>query len=239
MQVFSVVLKIQILLILISFNSFSQSYDINCIALTGVVMDKDSLNELSESNILINYHKGAITDTLGRFSVLVNKKDTLLFSRIGYKEFKYIIPDSMYGHEFITAIFMSKDTISLGEILISPRLNRQQLKTDFLSYNKKDIDAINATNNLKVATYQSYANIPENDATANQKMVLDQQAVESQYKGMISPDNMISFGLLVYLANVPSEIERHSKNRNILLLSIKEKEYLTQEYLKHNKVKNK
>jgi len=230
MNYIKTIILITIFTIAFSFNFFGQRNTSESIFISGIVMEKDSLNTLPETNILINHTSGSISDSEGYFSFLINKKDTLLFSRVGFRNYKFIIPDTLNENEYVVGIVMSQDTMMLGEIIIYPRVNQRQLKSDFINYNNIDKNTANAEKNLKIATYQSLAYDQPNDAVANQKISLGQQSTQTEYKGLIAPDKMLSVTAVIPLAFAIAQKRTIIAKSNKFKISIHEEESLRKEY---------
>jgi hypothetical protein len=219
-------------LVIFSFENFGQNNLSSRIFIAGIVMEKDSLKPLPETNIIVNRSHGSISDSYGHFSFWGNHMDTLLFTRIGYKSFTFIIPDTLTGNEFIAGIFLSKDTLMLSEVIVYPRESSQLLKNRFINHNNIDKDAVNATKNLKITAYQSVAYSQENDAEASQKMVLDQQIMHNEYKGLISPDKMVN---ITAVLSIPYELIKKQKMVERLKINILEEDYIREAYKKRKK----
>src|SRR5580704_2266856 len=66
------------------------------IQLSGIVVDKDSLQPIPFVAILIKRSSGgAIADNNGYFSFIVIPGDTVLFSALGYRVNSYVVPDTL------------------------------------------------------------------------------------------------------------------------------------------------
>ncbi|OUV76124.1 MAG: hypothetical protein CBC83_01175 [Flavobacteriales bacterium TMED123] len=107
-----------ILFIAFSFNAFSQDKSVQ---LTGILVSTDSLLTIPFANVLIkNKEQGTISDFYGYFSLVANKGDTIIFSCLGYKRARYIIPMKT-DENFITVVQkLASDTIILKETKVYP-----------------------------------------------------------------------------------------------------------------------
>lgn len=120
---------------------------------TGVVMDAKTLTPLPNSQISINRVFTAISDRDGGFSFLVSKKDTVVFTLLGYRPATIFISDTLSGREFTAGVFMRTDTVTIGEVIILPR--KPNLKYDILNAPVIESPQMqNAKNNVDVAGYQ-------------------------------------------------------------------------------------
>jgi len=132
--------KILIVFILhFCFISFAQDKSVQ---LTGILVSTDSLLTIPFANVLIkNKQKGAISDFYGYFSLVATKGDTIVFSCLGYKQTKFIIPENT-EENFITVVQkLETDTILLKETKVYPWPSRDQFKQAFLTADIPD-DAI-------------------------------------------------------------------------------------------------
>ena len=110
--------------------------------LTGILVSTDSLLTIPFANVLIkNKQKGTISDFYGYFSLVAAKGDTIVFSCLGYKQTKFIIPENT-EENFITVVQkLETDTILLKETKVYPWPSRDQFKQAFLTADIPD-DAI-------------------------------------------------------------------------------------------------
>lgn len=67
----------------------------------GIVMDKSSFSPISNTQISINQAFSAVSSIDGTFSILVYKKDTVLFKQLGYKPISWFVSDTLKGNEFV------------------------------------------------------------------------------------------------------------------------------------------
>jgi hypothetical protein len=84
-------------------NAISQ--DKKLIQFTGKVID-ELLQPMPFAHVLVmeNYH-GAITNVYGNFSLVVEEKDSVLISAVGYKTKYVVIPENL------TSPFLNKDIV--------------------------------------------------------------------------------------------------------------------------------
>jgi hypothetical protein len=135
-----------ILFIALSFNAFSQDKSVQ---LTGILVSTDSLLTIPFANVLIkNKEQGTISDFYGYFSLVANKGDTIIFSCLGYKRARYIIPMKTDA-DFITVVQkLASDTIMLKETKVYPWPSREQFKQAFLTTDIPDDEIERAKKNI-------------------------------------------------------------------------------------------
>lgn len=168
-----------------------QKINPDTIKITGIVLDADSLHAMSNVHIISHKKKGAITDAFGQFSFKINKRDTLTFSYMGFKDFIFVVPDTLKIHNYIAGIILNKDTVSLSEVIILPWMNKKQFKQQFIK-NEPDRNTVNATRNLQIAGHAARAYAPQWTTDAMIDMQLKQYAMDVEYKGMLSPNQSLN-----------------------------------------------
>lgn len=103
---------ILLLIVLVSFNSFSQS------ELTGKVSDFMTFEPIESASVYVqNTTIGTITNVDGKFSLRVpkeNQSDTLVISSIGYKSYKMAVTDYKNGSD----ISLEEDIAPLDEVVV-------------------------------------------------------------------------------------------------------------------------
>ncbi len=118
------------------------------IQLSGVVRN-EYLQPMQFVHILIlNKRRGTISDTRGMFSFVVESRDTILFSAVGYKRTGLIIPDTLRSYYYPVDVIMQEDTIEIREVIILPWKTYQEFKQAFISLELPDDDLQRAFRNL-------------------------------------------------------------------------------------------
>lgn len=195
------------------------------ILLSGVVLSADSLTSLPNVSIISQKNKGTITDKEGQFAFRMNAGDTLTFHYLGYKPYKFVVPDTLTLKSYIAGIVLRPDTIMLSEVIILPFMNRQQFRRLFLN-NRPDVETINATRNLNIAGYQSRQGVTPD-------MMIDLQlrrfATDVEYRGMIGPDEQLNIIGLTSLLIFYSK-ERLTKAEKNQQMKEELRKYLNEKY---------
>ena len=191
-------LKILLLLFLfVPFKLTSQEFVSDSILFSGVVYESDSMQPLEAAHFIIK-NKGGITDQTGQFNFYANTADTVHFSYMGYKTVEFIVIDTLSDLEYLVGIRMTRDTIPLKEVVIYPRIVGD-IKMAMTNTQVESQQAQNASQNLKIATYQGLNSKPVWDAETQTKNAIDQQNMRNMNRGMIQPGDMISFTALIPL----------------------------------------
>ena len=164
---------------------FGKTDNRSIILFQGIIRDASSLSPLSNSQIFINRSFIAASDSAGAFSILINRRDTLEFSLLGYKSIVFIVNDSLPGKEYMAGIYLNTDTISIGEVIIVPRL--ANLKSEILNKSRTVSPEIeNAKNNLALSAYQAKVSQGKlGDPSSNYELLRQQQRTEAYERGQI------------------------------------------------------
>lgn len=180
-------------------SGFSQGNEqsVKKILFRGLVRDASTFLPINNSQITINGINSPISGNNGNFSFYVNKNDTVIFKSLGYKPTILHVNDTLNGLDFISGVYLSSDTISIGEVIILPKTIN--LKSDIMNAKSKTPAIFdNARYNVAISAYQgknsqgSLGNPSDNYALLNQK-----QKVNAFEKGGIPSDRIIGFSPLL------------------------------------------
>ena len=162
-------------------------------------MDASTLEPVSNSQIMINNAFSSVSGVDGSFIFYVSRRDTVTFKSLGYKESVMHISDTLLGPEFIAGIYMSSDTLSIGEVIILP--GYVNLKSDILNAKSKAPPGMeNARYNVAISAYQgkNSQNIL-GDPQDNYAVISQRQKVDAFEKGGIPSDHIVGFNPLIFL----------------------------------------
>lgn len=193
-----------VLLFSIIFQSgFGQNKDNtgNRILFQGLVMDASTLSPIGNSQIMINRAFSAVSEMNGTFAFYVYKKDTVEFKSLGYKSTFLYISDTLSGQEFMAGIYMKSDTVSIGEVMIIPRISN--LKSDILnSKSKTPANFDNAKYNVAISAYQGRTTTGQgtyNDPAYSYSMLSQKQKINAYGKGQIPSDQIFGANALLLI----------------------------------------
>lgn len=156
--------------------------DRDLVQLTGRLLD-ELLQPLPFAHILIlNNYQGTITDRDGKFSVVTEVYDSIMFSTVGYKRKIITIPDSL-DEPFLTMdIILQVDTFMIAEVEIYPWKSYEEFKEAFLNLELPDDDMDNARKNIALLKTQIILDETPN-ARANFQHILNQQYKQTFTQG--------------------------------------------------------
>ena len=149
--------------------------DKRLVQLSGVVRN-EYLQPMQFVHILIlNKHRGTISDTRGMFSFVVEEHDTILFSAVGYKRTGLIIPDTLDSFNFPVDVLMESDTIEIAEVIILPWKTYAEFKEAFLAVELPDDELQRAYRNLAMINAQIHNTDIDPDPDMNYQYQLREQ----------------------------------------------------------------
>jgi len=163
------------------------------IQFSGVVITADSLNPVPFTHIaIVNQKKETLTDYYGFFSFVAKRKDTVVFSSMGYKNISFIIPDSLKTDRYSLIQLMTADTLMLGESVIYQWPTVEQFKKAFISMKIPDDDLERAKKNLALAEMKERAKQYPNDASMDYKNYINNISNKLYYAGEYPPINLLN-----------------------------------------------
>lgn len=173
--------------------SYSQDRDEDLIQFTGVVVTGDSLNPVPYTNVLIeDTHRGTMTDFYGYFSFVAQKGDSILFSAVGFKRVRFIIPDTLTTNKYSLIQILNRDTVLLSETVIYPWPSREQFKEAFLAMEVPETDFDRAERNMAEAQmYERMLAMP-GDGSENFKYQMQNYQSQLYYAGQAPPINILN-----------------------------------------------
>ncbi len=164
------------------------------VQLTGRIRN-ELLQPLPFSHIFImNNMRGTITDNQGKFSIVTEINDTVMFSSLGYKKKTIIIPDNLPEPFLTLDITLLTDTFLIGEVVVYPWRNYEEFKEAFLNLKLPDDDMERARRNIALLKTQI---IMENNPNARQNF---QYVMERQYQETFNQGTVPSYQIFNPLA---------------------------------------
>ena len=185
------------ILLIVSFLLRSQELDKfekdNLVQFSGVVVTSDSITPVPFVHILISgTHWGTIADYYGYFSFVAHKQDTIVFSAVGRKRGKFVIPDTISGNRYSLIHVMDEDTIMLPQTVIYPWPSKEAFKEVFLTFDVPDDDYERARKNMAPEKIREIAAKMPNTGSINfkQDMAVVQQKL--YYNGQLQPMSILN-----------------------------------------------
>lgn len=158
--------------------------------ITGIVMDKDSLQVLPFSKYKLN-ETNFLSNEAGQFAFWAKKGQIVKFSHLGFKDTYVQVDDSLDLNNYLFGVFLSRDTVQLSEVIVVPRYQNLAAQARYMPL-KVTPETVFATNNIRQSTNQALTQTPRKmDAEMNQKMMQREQTMNIEYKTQIQPDQMV------------------------------------------------
>ena len=165
----------------------------NLVQFSGMTITADSLNPVPYTKIVdIVSHRGTTTDINGYFSFVAHKKDTVIFTALGYKPATFIIPDTITKQRYSLIQLMSADTLTLAAAFIFPWPTLEDFKRAFVEIKLPDDDLEIARKNLMAADIRMRAENYPMDANMNYHNYIDNQTSKLYYFGQQQPFNIFN-----------------------------------------------
>jgi hypothetical protein len=169
------------LLILITASGAS-SQDKKLIQFTGRVMD-ELLQPMPFAQVLVlqNYH-GALTNVYGNFSLVVEEKDSVLISAVGYKNRYLVVPQNLPTKFYYKDIVLRMDTLAIAEAQIYPWKTYEDFKEAFVNLKLPTDDMERARRNIALIRTQIIMD-HEPSARANFQYIMEKQYQQTFTQG--------------------------------------------------------
>jgi len=165
----------------------------NLVQFSGITITADSLTPVSYTKIVdIMNHRGTTSDVNGYFSFVAHKKDTVVFTALGYKPVSFIIPDTITKQRYSLIQLMTADTLTLAAAYIFPWPTLEEFKRAFIETHIPDDDLEIARKNLLAADIRMRAEDYPMDANMNYRNYIDNQTSKLYYFGQQQPFNIFN-----------------------------------------------
>jgi hypothetical protein len=165
----------------------------------GIVLDAEELAPVPNTQIMINKIFSSVSVEDGSFTFYANRKDTVVFRSLGYKPETLSVSDTLKAVEFIVGIYLQKDTMSIGEVVIVPR--NVNLKSEILNSPSKTPQTFeNARYNVAVSAYQGKTSTGSLGTPGDNYAILNQkQKINSFERGGIPSENTVALNPFILI----------------------------------------
>jgi hypothetical protein len=168
------------------------------ILFSGIIRDAGTLAPLPNSQIMIGRSLVSVSDEDGNFAIRVNRRDTIVFIILGYQSAYFYVSDTLAGNEFMAGVYMKTDTLSIGEVIIMPRI--QNLKYDIFKPPTTSPEMENAKYNMAVSAYQGRIAMTRlGDPASNYSIIQHKRLIDASEKGTIPSDRMVGLSPLLLI----------------------------------------
>jgi len=189
--------RIYIPVLMLIFFSFTeadaQENDHDLVQFSGLIVTGDSLQPVPFTNIIItNRRRGTSSDYNGFFSFVAHRGDTILFSAMGFKDGRYVIPDTITTRRYSMIQMITTDTLLLTETIIYPWPSREQFREAFIKTRPPDDDLVVAQRNLEFMEIRDRAQKMPMDGGQNYRHFMQDQTDRLYYYGQAPPISLFN-----------------------------------------------
>jgi hypothetical protein len=163
------------------------------IQFSGVVVEGDSLRPIPYTSIMIrNSYRGTVSDYFGYFSFVAQKKDTVDFSAIGYRDAVFVIPDTLTTNTYSLIQVLATDTVYLNTAVVYPWPSKEQFKQAFLQLNIPDDEMARAQKNMQRSDLKERMVGMSADGSINYKYTMQEYQSKLYYAGQYPQNNLLN-----------------------------------------------
>jgi len=166
------------------------------IQFSGVVVTQDHIGEmvpLPYTTIAIKgTDRGTYAEIDGFFSIVAEKLDTIVFSRVGYQNVEIEIPDTLDSKFYSWYQIMSKDDVLLPEAVIYPWPSKEHYKIEFLALDVSNELRQRAQDNIAREVLEKMQHSVAPDGSEAFALTQERQFQEFKYSGQFKPQNIFN-----------------------------------------------
>ena len=175
--------------------SFAQRGYNGPIQLSGVVVTQENGQPIKMPYVTVaveNTNRGTYSNWEGFFSLVVEKGETVVFTYVGYKTVKYVVPDTLTTNRYSIFQIMSFDNILLPETVIYPWPDKDNYHAEFLAMDVNSDITDRIQDNLDKKVLASlYDKVPL-DGKETTGAFLRQNAASYYYQGQTKPIQLLN-----------------------------------------------
>ena len=165
----------------------------------GVILDAATREPLTGAHVIVGARAAGASDMKGMFSLYARTNDTVTFTCLGYHPYSMVVSDTLRAREYVTGIWLTTDTVMIPSVVVMPRLGNMRAAI-MAEPPAADQQMINASNNLRISTYQGLTGSNAlGDPIVNYEMIRQQQRIEAYEKGQIQSSQMVGLNPLILI----------------------------------------
>lgn len=139
---------------------------------------------------VVGTNRGSISDYDGFFSFVALKGEKVTFTRIGYKDVEFVIPDTLSSNHYSWIQVMSEDEYWIDQVVIYPWPSKEHFKQEFLAIDISDELREKASANLASDVLKEIRYSVPADGKEAGSIYMRQQAEEFKYTGQYKPQRI-------------------------------------------------
>jgi hypothetical protein len=144
---------------------------------------------------IVDKNRGTFSDRRGFFNLVVERKDIVRFSCVGFENAETLVPDTLQSDHYSVIQILSQDSIMLPQIVIYPWPSKEHFKAEFLAMDVTEEMQELAAQNLANESLNQLRKSPDAVAFSGKEganFYLRQQAKSYYYFGQTPPMNIFS-----------------------------------------------
>lgn len=163
------------------------------IQFSGIIVTGDSLAPVPYTNIIIeNTNRGTTSDFYGYFSFVAQENDTILFSALGFRKSRFVIPDSLSEKRYSLIQVLFTDTFTLREVTVYPWPSREAFAEEFINASPPPDELTRARENLAPSRMLVMMETMDRDGFSNYKLSTQEYNNQIYYSGQAPPINLMN-----------------------------------------------
>ena len=163
------------------------------IQFSGIIVTADSLRPIPFVNIFDKKTgRGTVSDYYGFYSFVAMEGDTIIFSSVGFKRSRFVIPDTLTEDKYSLIQMMQPDTIVLPQVTVYPWPSKEQFAQAFVNMNLQDDYMARAYKNMQDAQVRDAAIAMSNDAQMAYYQAMRMERYKLYYAGQVPPNNLLN-----------------------------------------------
>lgn len=139
---------------------------------------------------VVGTSRGTTCNEDGYFSFVAVKGETIMFTRIGFRDVKYTIPDTLQGQFFSYVQIMSETDELLPEAVIYPWPDKEFFEYEFLAMDISNELRTQAQKNLAREVLEKARHTVPIDGREAMKYETDRRVTEYRYMGQYKPQRI-------------------------------------------------
>ena len=162
------------------------------VQLSGQIEDEKGVTPLYTNISVKGTSRGTVCRIDGFYSLPVRENEVIIFSRIGFVDQEYQVPDNIEGTFISKDVVLKKDTLFLPEAVISPWPDRDFFEIEFLALEVDNYLEDIAYENLSPAKLEILRQVLPVDGTEVSRVELQQTAQAYYSAGQFRPQNIFN-----------------------------------------------
>ncbi len=141
---------------------------------------------------ILRTRHGTYSDANGFFSMAAQTGDTILFSSLGYKSQRLVLPSEIKSDRHFENITLEQDTFQLESAIVYSIPSKEHFRPEFLEMDVSNKLKDEAERNLAQDVLEKLEPYTPSDGRAGVSLYFSQESQKLYYDGQIKPQNIFS-----------------------------------------------